>query len=171
MNNIPNNIVRQVLLLLFIIFLGIILFQQLQSFLPALLGAYTFFVIFKKWMYILTGKYKWNRSLAAGLLMLLSFLVILLPIVMLVNMLASRINFAIQHSSNVLATIEQFIHNYEKKYNVNIISEENMHQLTGWSAQTLQKLVGATFNSLITIVFTYFILYFMLIGEEKWKII
>ena len=166
-NNIPNNIIRQVLLLLFIILLGVVLFVQLQSFIPALLGSYTLFVLLKKWMYILTGRYKWKKSLAAFLLMFISFLVILLPIAMLVNMLSSKINFAVQHSSDVLSTIEQFIHQYETKYNLNIISEENLQQVTSWSASTLQKLVGATFNSLISIVFTYFILYFMLIGGRQ----
>ena len=127
MNYIPNNIIRQVLLLLLILLLGVILFLQSQSFLPALLGSYTLFVLLKKYMYILTGRYKWKKNLAAGFLMLLFFIIILLPIVMLVNMMTSKINFAIEHSSNVLTTIEQFIHGYEVKYNINIISDENLH--------------------------------------------
>lgn len=164
---IPNNVIRQLLLMLFIILLGVVLFRQLESFIPALLGSYTLFVLLKKWMYILTGRYKWKRTLAAALLMFLSFIVILLPIVMLINLMSSKINFAIQHSSSVLNTVEQFIHTYETKYNVEILSENNMQQLTTWTAQTLPRILGATFNSLITIVFTYFILYFMLINGRK----
>jgi hypothetical protein len=45
MNAISNNAIRQILLLLVIIGLGIVLFSQLQSFLPAALGAYTLFVL------------------------------------------------------------------------------------------------------------------------------
>jgi len=164
---IPNNVIRQLLLLLFIILLGVVLFGQLQSFIPALLGSYTLFVLLKKWMYILTGRYKWKKTLAACLLMFLSFVVILLPIVMLINLMSSKINFAIQHSSAVLSTVEQFIHTYETKYNIQILSDNNMQQLTTWTAQTLPRILGATFNSLITIVFTYFILYFMLISGRK----
>jgi len=155
------------LLLLFIFFLGLILFLYLQSFIPALLGSYTLFVLLKKSMFILTGKYRWKKPLAAAVLMFLSFLVILLPIVMFINLMSSRINFAVQHSSSVLTTIENFIHSLELKYNVNIISENNLQQLTTWSAQTIQIIVGATFNSLITIIFTYFILYFMLINGRE----
>ena len=166
-NNISNNVIRQVLLLLFIFFLGLILFLYLQSFIPALLGSYTLFVLLKKSMFILTGKYRWKKPLAAAVLMFLSFLVILLPIVMFINLMSSRINFAVQHSSSVLTTIENFIHSLELKYNVNIISENNLQQLTTWSAQTIQIIVGATFNSLITIIFTYFILYFMLINGRE----
>jgi len=170
---IPNNIIRQVLLLLFTILLAVVLFRQLESFIPALLGSYTLFVLLKKWMYILTGRYKWKKTLAAALLMFLSFIVILLPIAMLINLMSSKINFAIQHSSAVLNTVEQFIHSWETKYNIQILSDNNMQQLTTWTAQTLPKIVGATFNSLITIVFTYFILYFMLVSGrrmESWLI-
>jgi predicted PurR-regulated permease PerM len=167
LNNISNSIIRQVLLLLFIALLGLILFLQLQSFIPALLGSYTLFVLLKKPMFILTGKYKWKKPLSAALLMLLSFIVILLPIVMFINLMSSRINFAIQHSSNVLTTIENFIHSLESKFHITIISEDNLKHLTTWSAQTIQMIVGATFNSLITIIFTYLILYFMLINGRE----
>jgi predicted PurR-regulated permease PerM len=164
---IPNNIIRQLLVLFFIIFLAVVLFSQLQFFIPAVLGSYTLFVLLKKWMYILTGRYKWKRALAAAVLMLFSFLVILLPIVMLINMMSSKINFAIQHSSSVLNTLEHYIHTYETKYKIQILSENNVRQLTSWTAQTLPRILGATFNSLITVVFAYFILYFMLINGRK----
>jgi predicted PurR-regulated permease PerM len=118
-------------------------------------------------MFILTGRYKWRKPLAAALLMFLSFLVILLPIVMFINLMSSRINFAIQHSSTVLTTIENFIHSLETRFRITIISEDNLRKLTTWSAQTIQIIVGATFNSLITIIFTYFILYFMLINGRE----
>ena len=167
LNYIPNNMIRQVLLLLFIMLLAVILFVELQSFIPALLGSYTLFVLLKKWMYILTGRYKWKKSLAAGMLMFGSFLIILLPIIMLISMMSSKINFAIQHMSAVLTTLEQFIQTYEKKYQLNLISDNNVQQLSTWGTETLPKILGATLSSLVTIVFTYFILYFMLINGRK----
>lgn len=167
MNHIPNNIIRQVLLLVFIIVIGIVLFNQLQAFIPAMLGAYTLYVLLKKWLYILTGRYKWNKILAASLLMFISFLLILVPIALLINLLTSKINFAIEHSSQVFNAVEQFVHKYEKRYRVEIISDKNIQQVTSWGAETLPKIVGATFNSLVTIVFMYFILYFMLTNARK----
>ena len=77
---IPNNAIRQILLLLFILLLGVILFSELQTFLPAFLGSYTLYVIMRKYMFILESKYKIRRTLAAVLLMFLSFIIILLPI-------------------------------------------------------------------------------------------
>jgi predicted PurR-regulated permease PerM len=167
MNFIPNNVVRQVLMLVLIILLACVLFWQLQSFIPALLGSYTLFVLLKKYQYLLTGRYKWNKSLAASLLMFASFIVIMLPIAMLVNMLTSKINFAVEHSSSVIKIVQQYIHVFEKKYRIHLISDNNLQSLAGWGAQTLPRVLGATFNSIITIIFMYFILYFMLTGGRQ----
>src|SRR5580658_1110590 len=167
MSYISNNAIRQVLLLLVIILLGTVLFWQLQSFIPALLGSYTMYVLLKKWMYILTGRYKWRKSWAAALLMFLSFLVILLPIVLLINMMSSKVNFALQHSSEVLTAIEQYIHKYEQHYDIAILSGRNIEQLTNWGTQTLPRVLGATFSSLTTIAIMYFILYFMLTDGRR----
>src|SRR6266542_1658971 len=98
MKQIPNNAIRQFLILALIITLGIILFDQLKGFIPSFLGAYTLYVLLRKWMFILHGKYKWKRSATAALLMFLSFLVILLPIFVVANMLTSKLAFALQHS-------------------------------------------------------------------------
>jgi predicted PurR-regulated permease PerM len=167
MNYIPNNTIRQVLLLLLIVVLGLVLFFQLQSFIPAFLGSYTLYVLLKKWMFILTGRYKWRKSLTAAFLMLLSFIVILIPIALLVNMLGEKLNLAIQHGSDVMATIQHYIHGIETRYKITLISSRNIEQITTIGTQTLPKIVGATFNSITTIAIMYFILYFMLVEGRR----
>jgi 4-amino-4-deoxy-L-arabinose transferase-like glycosyltransferase len=97
MKRIPSDIIRQVLLLGAIVILAIILFRELQFFLPALLGAYTLYMVLRKYMFILTGKYKWKKGWTAAFLMLLSFLIILLPIMVLINMMTTKVGFAISH--------------------------------------------------------------------------
>ena len=57
--------------------LGILLFRELQFFIPALLGAYTLYVLLRKYFLILTVRYKWKQGLTAAFLMLLSFLIFL----------------------------------------------------------------------------------------------
>lgn len=167
MKQIPNNAIRQILILLMLIALGVVLFNQLKSFLPAFLGAYTLYVLLRKWMFILHGKYKWNKSLTAALLMLLSFLIILLPIFLVINMLTTKIAFALQHSSEVLAAIEGFIQKIETQYKINILTDSNLEKMTSWGGETVPKIVGATFDTLTTLVIMYFILYFMLADGRK----
>lgn len=167
MNYISNNIVRQILLLLFIVLLGFILWSQLNTFLPAFLGAYTLYVMMRKYMFILQAKYKWKSGLCATLLMLLSFLIIMLPILVLINMMSAKVGFAIQHSSEVMKSIQNFIERYEKVYDVDIITDANIQKVTNWGAQTLPQVLGATLSTVVTIVVMYFILFFMLTEGRK----
>lgn len=167
MKQISNNAIRQVLFLSIILLLGIILFLQLQTFIPALLGAYTLYVILRKYMFILQARYKWKNVWTAAFLMFLSFIIILLPIFVLINMLGAKIGFAAQHSSEVLTAIKTFIKQYETKYGFELLSEQNITKISAWAANSLPSILGATLNSVTTIVVMYFILYFMLTQGRK----
>lgn len=166
-NYIPNNIVRQVLILLLILLLTTILFIELKAYLPGLLGAYTLYVILRKPMFALQSKYHWNKNLAAAMLMLASFVVILLPIIILVNMMSSKIAFAINHSSEVLTAIQKFVGQYEKKFGIDVFNEATTSRISSWASQTLPSVLGATFNSITIIAIMYFILYFMLTDGRR----
>ena len=167
MKQIPNNAIRQVLILATIITLGITLFIQLKTLIPAFLGAYTLYVLLRKWMFILQGRYKWNKSLSAAVLMLLSFLIILLPIFLVVNMLTSKVAFAMEHSQEVLASLQTFIQKIENQYKFHILTDANLEKVTTWGGDTLPKILGATFDTLTGIVIMYFILFFMLVDGRK----
>jgi predicted PurR-regulated permease PerM len=167
MKQIPNNYIRQVLILVTIITLGIVLFNQLRTLIPAFLGAYALYVMLRKWMFILEGRAKWNKSLSAALLMLLSFLIILLPIFLVVNMLTSKIAFAMDHSQEVLSSLQTFVEKIEARYRIQILTDANLEKITTWGGNTVPKILGATFDTLTGIVVMYFILYFMLVDGRK----
>ena len=166
-NVIDQNRVRQVFFILIILLLGILLFIELSSFLPALLGAITIYILLHKWMFYLTEKKKWRKGWTAVLLMLFSFIVILLPAGLLVNMLSSKVTYAIQHSAELMEALKKVVFNIEQKFDVTLASEKNINQLGGTIAQSLPKILGATFNTLTIIFFMYFILYFMLVNGRK----
>jgi predicted PurR-regulated permease PerM len=167
MKRIPSDIIRQVLLLAAIVLLAIILFRELQFFLPALLGAYTLYMVLRKYMFILTGKYKWKKGWTALLLMLLSFLIILLPIMVLVNMMTTKVGFAIAHSQDVLIKIQQFVEKYEREWGINVFTQQNIQKMTDWGTRTLPTILNATMNTLTTLIVMYFLLYFMLLNGRQ----
>lgn len=164
---IPNNAIRQVLLLSFILLLGVVLFGELRTFIPAFLGSYTLYAIMRKYMFMLETKHKMRPTLAAVLLMFLSFIIILLPIYILVNMMTTKVAFAIKHMNEVLLAIKQFIQQYETQYRIEILTQENISKLTNWGAQTLPQILGATLSTVVAIVVMYFILFFML-TQGRW---
>ena len=164
---IDQNRLRQFFFIVVILLIGILLFFELRSFLPALLGAITLFILMDKWMFYLTEKKKWRKGWTALLLMLISFVVIMLPVALLANLLSSKVSYAIQHSAELTDAVKKMIADLETKFNITIASQENINKLGNTLAEKLPNVLGATFNTLTTIVFTYFILYFMLVNGRK----
>lgn len=143
------------------------LFRELQSFVPALLGAITLYVIMRKWMLRLVQVRKWKPGLAAATLMITSFLVILAPVWLVINLLSSKVNFAISHSSELIKGLEGFIKNIEQTTGIELLNEKNLGAASSFLAQKLPSVLGATFNTITTIAAMYFILYFMLVNARK----
>ncbi len=162
--------IRQVFFIMLLLLLGILLFLELYSFLPALLGAITLYIMMRRWMYHLTEKRKWGSGWAAALLMFLSFIVILLPVGLLANMLTSKISYAINHSTELVAALKKVVNTIEQRFNIVIASEANINKLGEAITSSLPRILGATFNSLTTIFFMYFILYFMLVNGRKMEV-
>jgi predicted PurR-regulated permease PerM len=164
---IHQNRIRQVFFLILIALLGLLLFLELYTFLPALLGAVTLYIVMRKWMFHLTTKKKWRKSLTAALLMFLSLIIILLPIGVLINMLSAKITFAVQHSNELISALKTIVSDLEKKFDVEIVSDENINKLGNIISGGIPKLLSATFNTLGTIFFMFFILYFMLVNGRE----
>lgn len=166
-NVIDQNRIRQVLFIIIILLLAILLFQQLSSFVPAVLGAITLYALYRRWMFRLTEKKKWRKGWTAVLLMLSSIIVILIPVGLLVNMLSSKVSYAVQHSNEMVEALKKVVDNIEQRFDIVLSSEENINKLGEVINQSLPKILGATFSSLTTVFFMYFILYFMLVNGRK----
>ena len=161
---IDQNRVRQFFFIILILLLGLLLFLELYSFLPALLGAITIYVLLHKWMFYLTEKKKWRKGWTAVLLMLFSVIVILLPVGLLVNMLSSKVSYVVQHSDELVTSLKKVVGNIETRFDIKLASDENINKLGSTIAKSVPDILGATFNTLTTIFFMYFILYFMLMN-------
>ena len=162
--------IRQVFFIVLLLLLGVLLFLELYSFLPAMLGAITLYILMRRWMYYLTEKRKWGSGWAAMLLMLLSFIVILLPVGLLANMLTSKISYAISHSAELIEALKKLVKTLEQRFNIVIASDANINKLGQAITSSLPRILGATFNTLTTIFFMYFILYFMLVNGRKMEV-
>ena len=50
------------------------------------------------------------------------------PIAVLVNMLSSKITFAIQHSDELMAALKKIVADLEQQFNIEIASDENINK-------------------------------------------
>jgi len=162
-NIIDSNLLRQIFFISLIILLGIVLFIELEFFIPSFLGAITFYVLMRQRMFYLTEKRNWRKGRVALVLMLLSFLIILLPIGVLANMLASKISYALRNSEEVIASLRQMADNVQKSVGYQFINDDAIKRLGPMLAALLPKILTVTVNTISIIGAMYFILYFMLI--------
>ncbi|WP_143308627.1 AI-2E family transporter [Chitinophaga vietnamensis] len=167
MSYLDNDRLKQIAFLLIIVLLALLLFLELYTYFPGFLGAVTMYVLCRKWMFYLVEHYKWRKNLAAALLMILSFLIILLPIGMLINMLTDKVTYAATHSAELINGAKQLNARIQENTGVDLLSDGRLQKLQEGITAVLPRFLGATFNTLTAIAIMYFILYFMLVkGRE-----
>ncbi len=88
---ISQNRIRQIFFLLCLLLLGALLARELSVFVPGFLGAITLYIIMRKGMLYLVIIKHWPKPMAAGLLMFLSFIIIMVPIGGFISMMSSKV--------------------------------------------------------------------------------
>ena len=159
--HIPPQIIRQIFVILLILLMGSLIFRELLPYLTGVLGAVTTYVLMRKWMAKLVNQKKWNPSLAAAFLMLLSFVGILIPIAGIILMLTNKIGDAVQNSAAVIKALKEQLAKIEDTVGYDLTSQIDPSAITGWLSDNLQNLAGGTFNAFIAIGLMYFMLYYM----------
>ncbi len=164
---IHNTQIRQLLLLLLIFALLGLIFWNLLLFMPALLGAYTLYVLLRKPTTYLAETRKWGKKLAIATTMLGSFAVILLPVYALIGSLGSKVVAGFQNSQQLLASIQKGIVGLETRFHIHLLTPDRIQSLSEWGVQVASNMLNATLGGLLMLLVTYFILWFMLAEGEK----
>lgn len=167
MNQIPPKLIRQFFVILLILFMGSLIFRELLPYLTGVLGAITIYILFKKWMSYLVKIKKWNPSLAAILIMFISFVVILVPLAGTIWMLSNKIGKAANNSEQVVTAFKHQVSIIQDYVGFDITSNIDTSAITGWVSSNLQNVVGGTFNAFIAIGLMYFVLYYMLTNRRE----
>ena len=168
MKKLQPALVRQIFILLLILFLGFLIFKEMTPYLSGVLGAITLFFLLQGWMKKLVNR-GWNAGLAATTLMVASFIGILVPITGIILLLTSKIGKAVNNSEKVVQAFKEQVDSWEHSLGYNISSQIDTNEITSWISTNLQDLAGGTFNAFIAIGIMYFLLYYMLTYRKKIK--
>jgi len=169
MKSISPQIIRQIFVLLLILLMGSLIFKEMAPYLSGVLGAVTIYVLLRGWMKKLVLKKGWNPNVAAGLLMLLSFIGILLPVSGIVLMLGNKIGNAVQNSEEVIRALKEQLGEWETRLGYDLTSQIDTTAISSWISTQLQSFAGGTFNMFIAIGLMYFMLYYMLTNRKELK--
>ncbi|MGV3596853.1 MAG: AI-2E family transporter [Bacteroidota bacterium] len=171
MANLDSGRMRQTFFLIIITALGLLIFWEVYPFLTALLGAVTFYVLFRGLMFHLSLRKRWNKTLSALLIMALSFVIILLPTGVLLKLLYDKLMVLLSEPDVWLAKVKAVVTQLNARLGTDLLSDKNVEQLPAMLGNVVPNILMATFDTLLIVALMYFILYFMLTGGrnmERW---
>ena len=167
MNKIPGTQIRQILLLLLVSAIFGVLYWNLRFFIPALLGAYTLYVLLRDPLYFLMTKWKWSKKPAVALLLIVSFIVVLAPAYGIFGMLEKRLIAILTNSDHLIQNAEIFVRKLENQFGLALLTPANIENFTNWGMHEAQDILSATVRGIGLLLAAYFLLWFMLTESEK----
>jgi len=151
-----NNKINKPFFLFVIVVFGLLLLYSMSEFFTAFLGSIMFYVLFKPWMEFLVKKKKWKKGRAAILIVMISFFIIMLPILLFFSMLYNKISGLILQPEIVLNYIKQI----QINLNVELLNEENIAQIQSRLATVVPGILNVGLSFFSSVVMMYFLMYF-----------
>jgi len=155
------------MLILFIVFLGVILFKEFWHMFAGLLGAFTIYVLVRKQMFFLTEKKNMNKAVAALLVLFEVILCILIPTFLIVWLLLKKAKNIGLNPSEWVASIHKIVDTIQQKIGYDLLNIDNVHTITTYVVEATQIVLGEVSSFVINALVLLFILYFMLINGRK----
>lgn len=159
-----NNRIRQVVLLVIILFIGFLIVRELYDFLPGFLGAVTFYIIGRSLYFNLVEKRKWRKSITALLFMLAFLVVIGFPLYYAVRLVTPKINAAFGHSDELMAGIRALGDQVQVITGVEVLTQENLAKMQDSLANFIPTFLNSTANILSNLLVMFFVLFFMFVN-------
>jgi predicted PurR-regulated permease PerM len=167
-NSFSKQVNRYIFLAIILIF-AFFLFASLRQFFPAFLGAITFYILSKSFVAWLVKKKGWNKSMAAILIIILSFFVILLPVATLISLLYNKISAVLANPDVITNSIKQADSVIQQKYHISVISGETLATIRTKASDLLSIILNKSLGFVSTILMMYFFLYFMIINTSRFE--
>lgn len=164
---ISSTQLKQLLLLLVILFAGVLVFYELYPFFPGLLGAVTLYILLRQWYFKLTVIYNWKKWLAAVVFILGSIVVFVIPFFLMALLIAPKVMPIIQNPSLISNGVNSVVASIHKLVPQLTINTEQLQGVLQKAVQTLPGYFGATLQIFTNLLLCFFLLYFMLVSGRK----
>jgi predicted PurR-regulated permease PerM len=162
-----NNRIRQMLLLLLIIFLAIVLTNQLAAFIPGFLGAVTLYILCRSLYFTLTIKKKWNKTATCILFIVASLLLIALPIYFSIQLLSTKIIVLINSGDAMQEKAILIGKKIQQFTGFNILTPANIKSMQTKAASFIPSILNSSASIVTNFAIMFFILYYLLINGRE----
>ncbi len=159
---------QKIFIFIIIVLLGTFLAYSLKDIVSAGLGAIVMYTLMRNNYIKLIEHRKWKRSLSALFIIFSSFLVLILPFLVLSWMVINQISF---YTKNPIE-ITNILNHFSGLLGVDLNSDRvvgTIQKLESWALGSFPSLVSAILNIFLLISIMYFVLYFMFTEYENFE--
>ncbi|WP_317129178.1 AI-2E family transporter [Maribacter aurantiacus] len=168
LKKIHPKLIRQLLLLILILFFGWLIFDSMLPYISGVLGALTLYVILRKWMKRLQ-KTRLGKRWSAIILITLATIGICIPLSGAIYMLGFKIGNLADKSEQVISAFKEQVFVLEKHLGYDISNAIDPQQASGWVTDNFSGFASGTLNIVVSIGVLLIILYYMLIGPKEMR--
>lgn len=169
MQQISNNLLKQIALISIIVILILIIGKNLAYFLPGVLGALTLYILTRNFYFRLVEEKKWRPWVASSFIIFVILVSVLIPIWVIVEILIPQIDSLIKNTPLIVEkfnSLKDFLATKPILRNINLSTDALLSHL-----QSLVAYVPKFFNSVASMIANvataFFLLYFMHVNAKN----
>ncbi|MES2691622.1 MAG: AI-2E family transporter [Bacteroidota bacterium] len=146
---------------------GIFLIYLMHEFITPFLGSVIFFVLFRPFMEKMVNKWKWKEGWSAILIIIISFIIVLIPIMVFCYMVYGRITDIISNPDSIMNGVKQLDAKFMELTGRQLLSPDLTTKMQEQAGQMIPSFLGKIFVVAGNIAIMYFVLYYMLTQRKK----
>ncbi len=145
---------------------GLFILFLLKDFITPFLGALIFFVLFRKMMNYLVDKRGWGPAKSAILIIILSFIIVLVPIITFSNLLYTKISSILNDPTAILDSLKLLDTKLDELTGKQLFSHDFASLIQEKAGQIIPSFINKVFLVVGNIGIMYFVLYYMLVERK-----
>ena len=149
--------------------LGSLICLHLSIFINSLLGAGIIYVLMRPMVFYFNEKKKWNANLTASLMLFISFLIFLLPIILISFLLVSKVSELTNNYQFFLDAFQSQLVIVADKVGIKMDGFAMLSKAIPYISNLAPSFMNSTAATVTQLLMMYFILYFMLKDNRKFE--
>lgn len=162
-----NDRIKQVLILSILLLLIYVVFKELKTFMPGLLGALTLYILSRSNYFQLIYQRKWKKGWAAGLFIIYYLLLLGLPIFLAVTLISPKINAFLENPTKMVDSAKASINTIQDKIGFDFVSETSLSNTLNKITAFIPSVLNSTANIITNLAIMLFVLYYMLYNGRE----
>jgi predicted PurR-regulated permease PerM len=160
---------RRQLVVIITVVMGLFLLWMIRDLIPAFLGAVVMYVLFRPLFAVFLVKWNFPKWLASLSILILSFLLLVLPFVVVGIMITDKVQILLEHTdaiNAILYKVQDFIgYDFHDPATLNKLIQSLQGNLFG----SVSSVISGVGGMLLTVAIMYFLLWFMLMNYNKFE--